>query len=108
MANAALAHDGKAPIGFLDPILYQTRTVQRAYTHIGPIRYGSAPQTSTVTDKTVAGTSISVTKSVGTLVDNQMWQTTVPGYYETVPYNLVTGWGAPNAEKFVAALLAHS
>ncbi len=108
LANAARAHDGKAPIGFLDPILYQTAAVQSAYTHIGPHLYGSAPKSSTVTDMRTTGSTFGVTKSVGTLVDNQMWGTTVAGYYETTPYNLATGWGAPKASTFVAALAARS
>lgn len=108
LADAARAHDGKGPIGFLDPILYSTATLQSAYTHIGPHDYGSAPKSSTVTDIDDAGDTLSVTKSVGTLVDNQMWGTTVAGYYETTPYNLATGWGAPKAATFVAALLAHA
>ena len=106
LANAARVHAGKTPVGFLDPILYSTSTVQAAYTHIGPKSYGSATKTSTVTDYTVTGGTKTVTKSVGTLVDNQMWQSAVPGYYETTPYNLATGWGAPTGAKFVAALLA--
>ena len=105
LANAARAHVGKGPVGFLDPILYTTATVQSSYTHIGPHDYGSAPKTSGVTDYKVTGTPLTVEKSVGTLVDNQMWHTTVPGYYETTPYNLATGWGAPKAATFVAALL---
>ena len=108
LANAARVHAGKKPIGFLDPILYQTGLGTTAYTHIGPHHYGSAPENFTATDINDAGHSFAVKKSVGTLVDNQMWDTSVPGYYETTPYNLATGWGAPRAAAFVADLLAHA
>jgi hypothetical protein len=42
LANASRAADGKQPIGFLDPILYQDRVEASAYRDIVPEHYGSA------------------------------------------------------------------
>jgi hypothetical protein len=49
-----------------------------------------------------------VSKSVGDLVDNQMWDVPVAGYQTATGYDATTGWGVPNAPAFVADLLAHS
>jgi subtilase family serine protease len=103
LANAARAADGKAPIGFLDPILYSGLGASSAYTDIVPKHYGSAPATFAGSDVGVTGT---VSKSVGDLVDNQMWEVPVAGYPTTTGYDATTGWGVPNASAFVAALLA--
>ncbi len=105
LANAARAAAGQGPIGFLDPILYSGLGGRSsAYTDIVPQNYGSAPQT-------FAGSEVGVTgpvqKSVGDLVDNQLWQVATPGYPTTKGWDATTGWGAPYAPGFVAALVAH-
>ena len=103
LANAARASAGKAPIGFLDPILYDGLGASSAYTDIVPEHFGSAPAT-------FAGSNVGVTgpvsKSVGDLADNQMWEVPVAGYATTTGYDATTGWGVPNAPAFVAGLLA--
>ena len=100
LANAARAADGKVPIGFLDPILY-SGVGMSAYTDILPRSYGTAPATFMGSEVGVSGP---VAKSVGDLIDNQMWQVPVAGYPTTTGYDPTTGWGAPNAPEFVAAL----
>lgn len=105
LANAARAATGKAPIGFLDPILYSGLGASSAYTDIVPEHYGSAPATFAGSDVGVTGT---VSKSVGDLADNQMWDVPVAGYSTTTGYDATTGWGVPNASAFIADLLAHS
>jgi hypothetical protein len=102
VANAARAAAGKAPVGFLDPILYSGVGASAAYTDVVPQHFGSAPATFAGSDVGVAGT---VSKSVGDLVDNQMWQVPIAGYQTTAGYDATTGWGIPNAPAFVAALL---
>lgn len=103
LANAARASAGKAPLGFLDPILYSGLGASSAYTDIVPEHLGSAPATFAGSDVGVAGT---VTKSAGDLVDNQLWEVPVAGYQTTTGYDATTGWGVPNAPAFVAGLLA--
>ncbi|MCW2932240.1 MAG: tripeptidyl peptidase, partial [Actinomycetia bacterium] len=102
LANAARAAAGKAPIGFLDPILY-SGVGASAYTDIVPLHYGTAPATFAGSEVGVSGT---VPKSVGDLIDNQMWEVPVAGYPTTAGYDATTGWGTPNAPQFVAALLS--
>jgi subtilase family serine protease len=103
LANAARESEGKAPIGFLDPILYQDGVGANAYTDIVPEHYGTAP-------KSFAGSEVGVSgpvyKSVGDLQDNQMWEVPVAGYPTTKGYDATTGWGAPKAPAFVADLAA--
>jgi subtilase family serine protease len=100
LANAARAAQDKSPIGFLDPILYGGLGAS-GYTDIIPQHYGTAPKVFAGSDVGVSGP---VNKSVGDLVDNQLWQTSVPGYPTTTGYDATTGWGRPNAPGFVAAL----
>ena len=102
LANAARTAEGKSPLGFLDPILY-SGVGASAYTDIVPQHLGTAPATFAGSDVGVTGT---VNKSVGDLVDNQMWDSSVKGYPTTVGYDATTGWGAPKASDFVAALAA--
>ena len=71
------------------------------YTDIVPQHYGSAPKTFA---GAAAGVSGAVLKSVGDLQDNQLWEVPVAGYPTTSGYDATTGWGAPNAAAFVAAL----
>ncbi|HEX5194544.1 MAG TPA: S53 family peptidase [Solirubrobacteraceae bacterium] len=104
LANAARKAAGKAPLGFLDPILYGGVGASSSdYTDIVPAHYGTAPQSFTGSDVGIAGP---VTKSVGDLVDNQLWESSVPGYPTTIGYDATTGWGTPQAASFVAALTA--
>jgi subtilase family serine protease len=103
LANAARSAAGKAPLGFLDPILYGGVGASAAYTDIVPEHLGSAAKSFAGSDVGVTGT---VSKSVGDLVDNQLWESPVPGYPATSGYDATTGWGTPNAQAFVAALLA--
>jgi subtilase family serine protease len=102
LANAARQSAGKGPIGFLDPILYGGVGASSAYSDVVPRHYGSAPATFAGSEVGVSGT---VYKSVGDLVDNQMWQVPVAGYQTTNGYDATTGWGTPKAPEFVAALV---
>jgi subtilase family serine protease len=102
LANAARKAAGKAPLGFLNPILYSGFGSTSAFQDIVPLHYGSAPATFSATDVGVG----TVTKSVGDLIDNQMWGTTIAGYPTTTGYDATTGWGAPKAPAYVAGLLA--
>jgi subtilase family serine protease len=100
LVNAARDAAGKAPIGFLDPILYQDGVGASDYSDVGPMHYGSAP-------KMFAGSEVgvgTVDKSVGDLVDNQLWEVPIPGYPTTTGYDATTGWGTPVAPAFVADL----
>jgi len=102
LVNAARAAAHKAPIGFLDSILYNGVGASD-YTDITPQHYGSAPKTFAGSD---VGLSGPVFKSVGDLQDNQLWESPVAGYATTTDCDLTTGWGTPRAEAFVAALAA--
>jgi len=98
LANKARADAGMSPVGNLNPLLYQLQG--NAFTDVVPVHEGSAP-------KTFAGSDVgvgTVLKSVGDLVDNQMWMDDVPGYPTTTGYDLTTGLGTPNAAAFVADL----
>ncbi|MBO0774906.1 MAG: S53 family peptidase [Actinobacteria bacterium] len=102
LANAARHAAGKGPIGFLDPILY-SGLGSSAYTDITPQHYGTAPKDFAGAEVGVPG---AVNKSVGDLIDNQMWQSSVAGYPTTASYDATTGWGVPSAPGFVAGLVA--
>ena len=102
LVNAARTQAGKSPIGFLDPLLYGG-VGATDYTDIVPRHYGSAPKTFAGSEVGVSGT---VMKSAGDLQDNQLWEAPVAGYPTTSGYDATTGWGAPKANKFVAALAA--
>ena len=102
LVNAARADAHKAPIGFLDPILY-SGVGASDYSDIVPQHYGSAPAAFAGSQVGVSGT---VNKSVGDLIDNQMWQVPVAGYPTTSGYDATTGWGTPKAPEFVAALVS--
>jgi subtilase family serine protease len=103
LVNAARADAHKAPIGFLDPLLYSGVGASAAYTDIVPQHYGTAPAAFAGSDVGVTGT---VSKSAGDLIDNQLWGVPVAGYPTTAGYDATTGWGAPDAPAFVAALTA--
>jgi subtilase family serine protease len=100
LANAARQAAGKQPVGFLDPILYGGLGAS-AYSDIVPRHYGSAPATFAGSDVGVSG---AVNKSVGDLVDNQLWETPIAGYATTSGYDATTGWGTPKAPPFVTGL----
>lgn len=102
LVNAARSAAGKSPIGFLDPLLY-SGIGAADYTDITPQHYGTAPATFAGSQVGVSGT---VTKSVGDLEDNQLWQVPIAGYPTTTGYDATTGWGTPNAAAFVSALTA--
>jgi subtilase family serine protease len=102
LSNAARATAGKDPIGFLNPILYSDLGGTSAYSDVVPQHYGSAPQTFAGSDVGIGA----VNKSVGDLLDNQLWQASVAGYATTAGYDATTGWGTPNAPAFVADLAA--
>jgi subtilase family serine protease len=102
LVNAARAAAGKAPIGFLDPLLYGG-VGAADYKDIVPQHYGSAPA---VFAGAEVGLSGPVNKSVGALEDNQLWQVPVAGYPTTAGYDPTTGWGTPEAPAFVATLTA--
>ena len=103
LVNAARAAGDKQPIGFLDPLLYGG-VGSSGYRDITAQHYGSAPKTFVGTDVGVG----TVTKSVGDLVDNQMWQVPVAGYPTASGYDMTTGWGTPWAPAFVSALTSVS
>ncbi len=101
LVNAARAAAGKAPIGFLDPILY-SGVGASDYSDIVPQHYGSAAATFPGSDVGIG----TVNKSVGDLQDNQLWQVPVAGYATTTGYDATTGWGTPIAPTFVSDLAA--
>jgi subtilase family serine protease len=102
LVNAARSSQGKQPLGYLAPLLYQG-VGAADYTDIVPQHYGSAPKTFAGSEVGVSGP---VQKSVGDLQDNQLWQVPVPGYRTTSGYDATTGWGTPKAPAFVSALAA--
>ena len=100
LVNAARASQGKQPIGYLAPLLYQG-VGSADYSDIVPQHYGSAPKTFAGADVGVSGP---VLKSVGDLQDNQLWQVPIAGYPTTGGYDATTGWGTPKAAAFAAGL----
>jgi subtilase family serine protease len=104
LADAARAHAGKAPLGQLDPLLY--RLPAGAFADVVAHHEGSAPAVFAGSDVQPGGSTTTVSKSVGDLVDNQMWMDGVPGYPTTPGYDLTTGLGTPDAAAFVADLTA--
>jgi subtilase family serine protease len=103
LANAAREAEGKQPLGFLDPLLYQSGIGATAYSDTVPQHYGSAPKTFAGSDVGVSGP---VLKSAGDLQDNQLWEFPAAGYPTTAGYDASTGWGSPRAPAFVSALAA--
>lgn len=108
LVNAARHDAGKAPLGFLAPLLYKggVGSTSSAYTDVTPQQQGTAPATFAGSQVQPDGSTTTLNKSVGDLVDNQLWQVPVAGWPTTDGYDLTTGWGTPNAPGFVAALLA--
>jgi subtilase family serine protease len=102
LVNSARAAAGKQPLGFLDAFLY-SGVGAADYTDIVPVHQGSAPKVFSGSDVGVSGP---VLKSVGDLVDNQLWEVDTAGDPTTTGYDTSTGWGAPIANEFVAALAA--
>ncbi len=101
LANAARSAQGNGPIGFLDPLLYGG-IGSADYRDITPVHEGTAPATFAGSDVGVG----TVDKSVGDLVDNQLWEVSVAGYPTTTGWDATTGWGSPEAPAFVAALVS--
>lgn len=83
LVNAARASENKAPIGFLDPILYSGIGAS-AYNDVVPRSYGTA--------------------TAGELNSNQMWDSTVLGNPTKVGYDLTTGWGTPQVNTLISTL----
>jgi subtilase family serine protease len=104
LANEARSDAGKAPVGSLNPRLYQLPAA--AFTDVVPVHEGTAPQEFLGSDVQPGGGTTTVPKSVGDLVDNQMWMDDVPGYPTTPGYDLTTGLGTPDAPVFVSNLAA--
>ena len=102
LVNASRESAGKSPIGYLNPILYSGFGASGAYKDILPMHEGTAPPVFAGSDVGVG----TVNKSVGDLVDNQLWESPVAGYPTTQGYDATTGWGAPVAPQFVAGLTA--
>ncbi|HEU4567308.1 MAG TPA: S53 family peptidase [Marmoricola sp.] len=102
LADQARAGAGEPPLGNLNPRLYQLP--KGAIADVVPVHEGSAPAEFAGSDVQPDGSTAAVSKSVGDLVDNQMWMDGVPGYPTTTGYDLTTGLGTPNAAAFVAAL----
>ena len=100
LADQARKAEGMDPVGNLNPLLYGQ--ARGAFTDVVPVHQGSAPKTFAGSEVGVPGT---VDKSVGDLIDNQMWGDSVPGYPTTTGYDLTTGLGTPWAPAFVSGLL---
>jgi subtilase family serine protease len=103
LVNAARAAAGESPIGFLDPILYSGAGASD-YTDVGPVHEGSAPPIFAGSEVTASGAVTTVNKSVGDLVDNQLWQIPVAGYPTTAGNDPTTGWGVPDVATLVKNL----
>jgi len=105
LANEQQAKAGKAPLGFLDPLLYKVGDQAGsataafggggAFRDIVPHTYGTA--------------------SSGVLDDNRLWQYNpdgsvspgpVPGWPTLPGWDMTTGFGSPRAAAFVAAVRA--
>jgi subtilase family serine protease len=103
LVNAARAAAGKAPIGFLDAILYSGAGASD-YTDVVPVHQGTAPASFGGANVTASGAVSTVDKSAGDLVDNQLWEVPVAGYPTTSGYDPTTGWGVPNVASLVTDL----
>ena len=85
LANQVRQQEGKQPIGYLNPVLYQLPA--SAFNDTVPLTFGTG-----------AG--------VTTLDSNQQYGTTIQGMLTSSGWDLTTGWGSPNVPLFVAGLAA--
>jgi subtilase family serine protease len=100
LVNAARAASGQAPLGFIDPLLYSGAGTAD-YNDVVPLHQGTAPAQFAGSDVGVTGP---VNKSVGDLVDNQLWDVPVAGYPTTAGYDATSGWGTPDVGRLVTNL----
>jgi len=85
LANQVRQQEGKQPIGYLNPVLYQLPA--SAFNDTVPLTFGTG-----------AG--------VTTLDSNQQYGTTIQGMLTSSGWDLTTGWGSPKVPLFVAGLAA--
>jgi subtilase family serine protease len=94
LANEQQADDGDAPVGYLNPLLYQVGS-GAAFRDIVPVTEGTAAS--------------------GVMDDNQLWEYEadgsvapgpVPGNPTIAGWDLTTGFGSPRAAAFIAAIRA--
>jgi len=95
LANEKQAETGHAPIGYLNPLLYQIGDSGGAFRDIVPVTQGTAVS--------------------GQLVNNQLFHYNadgsvspgpVPGYPTLAGWDMTTGWGSPIAPAFINAITA--
>ena len=85
LANQVRQQNGKQPIGYLEPVLYQLPA--SAFNDTVPLTFGTG-----------AG--------VTALDSNEQYGTGIPGMATTSGWDLTTGFGSPNVPLFVAGLAA--
>jgi len=85
LANQVRQQNGKQPIGYLEPVLYQLPA--SAFNDTVPLTFGTG-----------AG--------VTALDSNEQYGTGIPGMTTTSGWDLTTGFGSPNVPLFVAGLAA--
>jgi subtilase family serine protease len=94
LANEQQANDGEAPLGYLNPLLYQVGS-GAAFRDIVPVTEGTAAS--------------------GVMDDNQLWEYEADGSVAPGPvagnptltgWDLTTGFGSPRAAGFIAAVRA--
>jgi subtilase family serine protease len=94
LANEQQANDGDAPLGYLNPLLYQVGS-GAAFRDIVPVTEGTAAS--------------------GVMADNQLWEYEADGSVAPGPvagnptltgWDLTTGFGSPKAAAFIAAVRA--
>jgi subtilase family serine protease len=94
LANEQQANDGDAPLGYLNPLLYQVGS-GAVFRDIVPVTEGTAAS--------------------GVMDDNQLWEYEadgsvapgpVPGNPTLTGWDMTTGFGSPRASAFIAAVRA--
>ena len=85
LANQVRQQNGKQPIGYLEPVLYQLPA--SAFNDTVPLTFGTG-----------AGVTV--------LDSNEQYDTGIPGMATTSGWDLTTGFGSPNVPLFVAGLAA--
>ncbi len=92
LANELAGNQGKGPVGYLNPTLYQLAALHAGDFHdIVPETFRSSYPNGPVTL---------------TLDSNQVYGSSIPGYAVTPGYDLATGWGSPDADSFVHDLVS--